>query len=105
MTRLKMLHGSNPHSNHSQLPSFSQLDQPYFILPGRTYYLEDSQTFQQMKEAYVTYGSKVAALFGADEATARSAMEDVLIFETELANVGSYFVAGIMFFFVKAFLD
>ena len=66
---------------------FLQLDQPGFILPGRTYYLEESQTFQQMKEAYVTYASKVAALFGADEAMARSAMQEVLIFETELANV------------------
>ena len=43
-----------------------------------------------MKAAYVTYASKVAALFGADEATARAEMEDVLVFETELANVSTH---------------
>ena len=43
-----------------------------------------------MREAYVTFASSVAVLFGANATTARSEMEDIVAFETEIANVRQY---------------
>ena len=61
------------------------MDQPDFGLPGRTYYLEDR--LSHMREAYVTFASSVAKLFGADASLAESEMRAVLAFETDIANV------------------
>ena len=41
-----------------------------------------------MQEAYVTFASAVAVMFGADPTQAENEMRQVLEFETELANVG-----------------
>ena len=63
----------------------SQLDQPGFGLPGRSYYLEDQ--FIDQQNAYVKFASSVAVMFGADQAMADSEMRDMFKFESELANV------------------
>ena len=62
-----------------------QLDQSDLVLPGRNYYL--SPRYQLMREAYVTFASSVAVLFGADASKARKEMEEIVAFETEIANV------------------
>ena len=41
-----------------------------------------------MQEAYVTFASAVAVMFGADPTQAENEMRQVLDFESELANVG-----------------
>lgn len=58
-----------------------------------------------MREAYVEFASSVAVLFGADPVTAHGVMEDILTFETEIANVGlSKITKSFLFASVLAFL-
>ena len=50
----------------------------------------------------MTFASSVAVLFGANGITARTEMEDIVAFETEIANVRqfswSYYVKGYPFY-------
>lgn len=43
-----------------------------------------------MREAYVTLASSVAVLFGADPTSAKNEMNDMLMLEIEIANVGRW---------------
>ncbi|KAK3104558.1 hypothetical protein FSP39_004964 [Pinctada imbricata] len=62
-----------------------QLDQPELGLPSRHYYLDDQNS--SFVRSYLKYMKDIAVLLGADELRARKEMEDVLKFETMLANV------------------
>ena len=66
---------------------FQQLDQPALGMPSREYYLGEDDTY---KNAYKEYMVNMAKLLGADEATARADMEEVLAFETLVANVSLF---------------
>lgn len=56
-------------------------------LPSREYYLKGSSKSDLM--AYHNYMTKIAIILGADEATAADDMQEVLDFETLLANASS----------------
>ena len=62
-----------------------QLDQPGLGMPSREYYLGEEET--SYKDAYLEYMINMAKLLGADEDTARKDMQEVLEFETQVANV------------------
>lgn len=54
-------------------------------LPSREYYLKGSSKIDLI--AYHNYMTKIAIILGADPATAADDMQEVLDFETQLANV------------------
>lgn len=54
-------------------------------LPSREYYLKGSSKIDLM--AYHNYMTKIAIILGADPATVADDMQEVLDFETLLANV------------------
>lgn len=54
-------------------------------MPSREYYLETSES--TYKQAYLDYMVSVAKLLGADQRVAETDMEQVLLFETRIANV------------------
>ncbi|XP_060581154.1 membrane metallo-endopeptidase-like 1 [Ruditapes philippinarum] len=63
------------------------LDQPSLGLPGRLYYLQEN--LSEMREAYVTFASSVAQLFGADQTASERDVQDILALETDIANIST----------------
>lgn len=61
------------------------VDQLILALPSREYYLKSNSNTDL--EAYLNYMTKIALILGADPATASDDMQEVLEFETQLANV------------------
>ncbi|KAA2285823.1 M13 family metallopeptidase [Arenimonas fontis] len=55
-------------------------------LPERGYYIEDREDFARIREAFKQHVARVLTLAGADEATASTQAEQVLAFETRLAQ-------------------
>ncbi|RUS83741.1 hypothetical protein EGW08_008492, partial [Elysia chlorotica] len=65
-----------------------QVDQSGLGLPDRNYYLNKTISEDKVLSAYLTYMTDVFTLLGAPNKTIiRSKMEDVILFETELANI------------------
>lgn len=64
---------------------FTQVDQLILALPSREYYLKGSSKVDLI--AYHNYMTKIAIILGADPAIAADDMQEVLDFETQLANV------------------
>lgn len=62
-----------------------KVDQPSLGMPSRDYYLEDQYT--KYKDAYLDYMVTIATMLGADPTTAMNEMQDVLDYETILANL------------------
>ncbi|KAF2358794.1 Peptidase M13 N-terminal domain [Trinorchestia longiramus] len=62
-----------------------QLDQPKLGLPGRNYYLSNSDL--KYRQAYLDLMLRSCHLLGADPLIAMRDMADVLFFETELAKI------------------
>ncbi|XP_054713276.1 endothelin-converting enzyme homolog isoform X1 [Uloborus diversus] len=63
-----------------------QLDQGGLGLPTRDYYLNKSKD-DEVLVAYLSYMTKVGVLLGGEENATRAQMEDVIEFETKLANI------------------
>lgn len=63
-----------------------QLDQGGLGLPTRDYYLNKSRD-DEVLVSYLNYMTKVGVLLGGEENSTRSQMEDVIEFETKLANI------------------
>lgn len=63
-----------------------QLDQGGLGLPTRDYYLNKSKD-DEVLVAYLNYMTKVGVLLGGEENSTREQMEDVIEFETKLANI------------------
>lgn len=63
-----------------------QLDQSGLILPTRDYYLNRT-AHEKVINAYLNYMTKVGVLLGGSEADTRAQMEQILEFETRIANV------------------
>jgi neprilysin len=63
------------------------LDQLTLALPSRDYYLKSSS--ENDLKAYHRYMTQTAVLLGADSKTASKELEEVIKFETRLANVSS----------------
>jgi putative endopeptidase len=55
-------------------------------LPERGYYVEDREDFAAIREAFKAHVARVLGLAGADEETAKAQAEQVLAFETRLAQ-------------------
>jgi putative endopeptidase len=55
-------------------------------LPERAYYLEDREDFKAAREAFLLHVEKLLTLAGADAETARTQAQQVLAFETRLAE-------------------
>jgi len=55
-------------------------------LPERSYYLEDREDFVAAREALLTYAATVLQLAGSDEASAKAQAQQILEFETLLAQ-------------------
>ena len=55
-------------------------------LPERAYYLEDREDYKAAREGFLVHVAKMLTLAGADEATAKAQAEQVLAFETRLAQ-------------------
>lgn len=72
-------------SNLTVSLNFSQVDQLILALPSREYYMKGSSKSDLM--AYHSYMTKIAMILGADPATVADDMQEVLDFETQLANV------------------
>jgi len=66
------------------------MEQIGLLLPTRDYYLDDLDQFVSIREAYVTYGTRISELFGANPVTAEADMKRILQLETDLANVSHY---------------
>lgn len=66
-----------------------QLDQPELGMPGREYYLKESDG--EYKDAYLRFMISMAQLLGAAEETAKREMTEVLEFEEKLANVRAFY--------------
>ncbi|XP_061189533.1 endothelin-converting enzyme homolog isoform X2 [Saccostrea echinata] len=62
-----------------------QIDQGGLGLPERQYYLNESD--RKVLNAYLDYMTKVGVLMGGEENITRKHMQDVIAFETELANI------------------
>ncbi|XP_062578045.1 endothelin-converting enzyme homolog [Saccostrea cucullata] len=62
-----------------------QIDQGGLGLPERQYYLNESD--RKVLDAYLDYMTKVGVLMGGEENITRKHMQDVIAFETELANI------------------
>ena len=71
-----------------------QLDQANLILPTRDYYLNRT-AHEKVINAYLSYMTKVGVLLGGNESETRAQMEQVLEFETRIANVSSISVFAI----------
>lgn len=57
------------------------------ILPERSYYLEDSEEMEKIRDAYKKHIVRMFKLFGFDEAAAEKKMNSVMTLETKLAEV------------------
>lgn len=68
----------------------SQLDQLTLALPSRDYYLKASTDGDLLLKAYHRYMTQTAILLGADAKTAAQELEEVIKFETKLANVSNF---------------
>nr|XP_022340096.1 endothelin-converting enzyme homolog isoform X2 [Crassostrea virginica] len=62
-----------------------QIDQGGLGLPERQYYLNESD--RKVLNAYLEYMTKVGVLMGGEENMTRKHMQNVIAFETELANI------------------
>ena len=62
-----------------------QLDQAWFGMPDRSYYLDDQYTVKL--QAYKTLMMKVAIYLGGEQEQAIKDVQDIIDFEIELANV------------------
>jgi len=58
-------------------------------MPDRDYYLEDNETSEKLREAYVAYLTKLFALSGHAEADAAALAKTVMTFETYLATASN----------------
>lgn len=58
-------------------------------MPDRDYYLEDNETSQKLREAYINYLTKLFALSGSDEDKAAEYAQTVMTFETRLATASN----------------
>uniref|UniRef100_A0ABM0MQX2 LOW QUALITY PROTEIN: membrane metallo-endopeptidase-like 1-like n=1 Tax=Saccoglossus kowalevskii TaxID=10224 RepID=A0ABM0MQX2_SACKO len=61
-----------------------KLDQPSLGLPSRDYYLDKEK--QKFINAYHDYMTTIAVMLGAEQASAKQQMNDVIGFETRIAN-------------------
>ncbi|GFN91706.1 endothelin-converting enzyme 1 [Plakobranchus ocellatus] len=65
-----------------------QVDQGGLALPERDFYLNKTISEDKILSAYLTYMTDVFTLLGAPNQTeTRRKMEEVILFETELANI------------------
>lgn len=87
LSNLKLV--NNFGNSSRQFSNTFQLDQSSLGLLSREYFLEEKH--KSYKDAYKTYFTKVAILLGADPDTAKSDGEQVINFETALANVWKMF--------------
>ncbi|RMF18014.1 MAG: M13 family peptidase [Alphaproteobacteria bacterium] len=56
-------------------------------LPDRDYYLDKSDRFQKIRDAYAAHIARMLGFAGMDEAAARDAAQRILALETEMAKV------------------
>ncbi len=63
-----------------------QIDQSGLILPTRDYYLNQT-AHEKVIKAYVSYMTKIGVLLGGNEVEVRRQFEEVLAFETRIANI------------------
>uniref|UniRef100_A0A674DR86 endothelin-converting enzyme 1 n=1 Tax=Salmo trutta TaxID=8032 RepID=A0A674DR86_SALTR len=68
------------------LMHFRQVDQSGLFLPSRDYYLNKTANEKVLK-AYLDYMVELSLLLGGDKNSTQSQMQQILDFETELANI------------------
>lgn len=67
-------------------PCLAQIDQGGLTLPTRDNYLNKTEN-EKVLAAYLDYMTKIGTLLGGEEASTRRQMQDVVDFETRLANI------------------
>jgi len=77
--------GSQDDKNSSEV--IAQMIQAGLGLPDRDYYIKDDERISNIRKEYVDHITKIFVLAGIDEATSAEKANDVLAFETKLAEI------------------
>lgn len=64
-----------------------QIDQGGLTLPTPDYYENRTEIHRKVLKEYIEYMTKVCVLLGANETDARRQMEEIMEFETKIANI------------------
>ncbi|XP_028131382.1 endothelin-converting enzyme homolog isoform X3 [Diabrotica virgifera virgifera] len=64
-----------------------QIDQSGLTLPTRDNYLNMTKDHKKVLDAYLEYMTKVGVLLGGDQNSTKQQMQDIIKFETKLANI------------------